>query len=102
MSDLDQARAELQRWQIIVDYLEHRTVAPTMRRRRGSRNGKVTVAVAAERVLQKADGPVKTRDLVAAVRAEGASIKDGEGLTKTLNRHPRFKKAGRGLWTLAS
>lgn len=102
-SMLAELRAQRDRLDSAITALEALNgAAPAVRARRPRRAaGRVTIAVAAEAALSKADGPVRTRDLVDLVRAEGASVRDGEGLTKTLNRHPQFRKAGRGLWTLA-
>jgi hypothetical protein len=102
--ELAAVEQEIARLEIIRDYLRSREgssngAAP--RRRRARRQGKVTAAQAAETVLSKASGPMRVKDLLVAVQAEGAQISDGEGLSKTLTRNPKFVRAGRGLWTLA-
>ena len=96
---IDQQIAELQIVRRHLTNLVNGAVKPV--RRRGPRaKGTMTTAQAAEKVLARAAGPMRTADLLKAVQAEGAIIRDGEGLSKTLGRSDRFKKAGRGLWTL--
>lgn len=97
--EIRKLNAEIERLTTVRDYLQER--ANGTRTRRPAR-GSVTAAEAAARVLERAEGPMRTRDLFDAVLAEGAQLKDSEGLTKTLRRAPdRFKKTGRGMWTLA-
>jgi hypothetical protein len=99
LGDLEQAERELERWQIIVDYLRSQRPAPA-RVRAPHQNGRVTVAEAAAQALEAAGAPMPVRDLLAVVQ-KTAKIKDTEGLAKTLGRFPdRFEKTGRGVWAL--
>lgn len=102
MSDeLDDARRQLAYWQNVVDYLQKRGCPTPKGGATNNRNGRPTAAQAAEQALREAGRPLPTRDLLAAVQARGARMKDTEGLTKTLLRHDRFVRAERGVWTLA-
>ena len=98
--ELAQVEQEIARLTIIRDWLKARSNG-TPRRRGPRQKGTMTAAQAAEKVLAAADGPMRTPDLLSAVQREGARIADADGLYKTLSRSDRFKKAGRGLWTLA-
>lgn len=100
--ELDRVEAEIARLQTIRDYLQERVhmngerpAQPSAPQRR------LTAARAAEIVLER-EGQLKTPALLDAIRAEGAQLKDSDSLYKTLTRQPeRFKRVGRGLWTLA-
>lgn len=93
----------------IRDYLRERagqtngatSTTPRPRRARVQQAGRITAAKAAEKVLAKAAAPMRTPDLLVAVQAEGARIGSADNLYKTMARSDKFKKAGRGLWTLA-
>lgn len=100
-SELEHAEAELARWQTIVDYLRTRQPARNGTQQRRARPGTLTAGQAAEEALRQAGGPMRTPDLLKAVQAAGARMKDTDGLYKTLARSSKFRKAGRGLWELA-
>ena len=101
--ELAQIEAEIARLTVIRDYLRTRSngAARPVRRRGPRPKGAMTAAAAAEKVLAKRGEPMRTPDLLVAIRKEGASLKDADSLYKTLSRSDRFRKAGRGLWTLA-
>ena len=101
MTELEQAERNLIAAQAIVDYLRARqTPAPAPRQRRERSNGRVTAATVAERLLRE-HGQMPTRDLLRAVQQAGARMKDSDGLTKTLTRHPQFVRVSRGVWKVA-
>lgn len=99
-TELEQAEQELARWQTIVDYLRARQPSRNGTQRRRP-SGSLTAGQAAEEALRQAGGPMRTPDLLKAVQAAGARMKDTDGLYKTLSRSTKFRKAGRGLWELA-
>ena len=100
-TELERVQAEIRRLETIRDYLQTLSRNGTEPRRRGPRpRGTMTAAKAAEQVLAAHDGPMRTPDLLDAIRAAGAHMKDADGLFKTLSRSDRFEKAGRGLWKL--
>ena len=101
-SELARIQAEIDRLTIIRDYLKgaEKPSNGPQPARRGS--GRVTAAKAAEGVLRAHGQPMKTTDLLTEVQARGSTIKDTDGLYKTLDRDKdRFKRVGRGLWALA-
>lgn len=89
---------ERDRVDAVIAYLQQQRNGARPRR---AASGAVTAAQAAEQALREHGGPMRTPDLLAAVQARGAKMKDADGLYKTLHRSATFKKAGRGLWTLA-
>lgn len=93
--------AEIAKLETIRDWLRSRSNGRTAARPR--RAGKhLTAAEAAAQALQAAGAPMRTPDLLVEVQARGARMKDTDGLYKTLDRDKtRFKKVGRGTWTLA-
>lgn len=106
-AELDHAIAERDRLNVVIAYLEERiqdAAAPHVQngaRPGGTRKGKPTAAAAAEQALREAGKPMRTPELLQAVQAMGAQIKDSDGLYKTLSRHDTFRREGRGLWVLA-
>lgn len=102
-TELDHAIKERDRLNVIIAWLEERAPTPVANNKRVRPAGKrPTAAVAAEEALRKAGRPMKTPELLLAVQALGAKIKDSDGLYKTLARYPKFKREGRGLWALNS
>lgn len=100
-TELATIEAEIARLEAVRDWLRQHVNGATPKPSR-RRNGRVTASEAAIEALQAAGGPMRTRDLLVEVQARGAKMKDTDGLYKTLDRDKtRFKKAGRGLWTLA-
>ena len=99
--ELARATAERDRLNVVIAYLEGRIGEKATPAAPGKvRKGKLTAAAAAERVLREHGEPMRTAELLVAVQKRGAKCKNGEGLYKTLLRSSRFKRAGRGLWTL--
>jgi hypothetical protein len=118
--ELQHAEAERDRLTVVIAYLRERleegeqTPVPPQQqqrpqqrpqraapKRRTSTSGRITSAAAAEKVLAERGEPMRTRELLDAVQAAGARMKDPDGLFKTLSRSAAFRKVGRGLWALA-
>jgi GAF domain-containing protein len=99
-AELERARAERDRLDVVVRYLEERLRSAPPRARRVRRtNGAVTIAMAAEAAL--AAGPLTTTDLMEAARTAGASIAHPDNLQKTLRRRPDvFVRNPDGTWSL--
>jgi hypothetical protein len=102
-AELERALRERDELDAAIRYLQKRVGdTPAVNGKRATRKGAPTAAAAAEQALREHGKPMRTPDLLAAVQALGAQVKDTDGLYKTLSRHKgTFKRAGRGLWTLA-
>jgi hypothetical protein len=63
----------------------------------------MSAPAAAVRVLQKVGKPnaLKTEQLVSAIRKGGVKVKNAGTLYRSLIRHTKFKRVGKGLWGLA-
>ena len=60
----------------------------------------LTKADAAEQILQER-GKLRTQDLFDAMKIRGHPVKTKESLYQLLDSNKRFKRAKRGVWTLA-
>lgn len=117
--ELQRAEDERDRLDVVIAYLRERlreddesipapnsadapsTKTPTRSATARGGQRRMTAAVAAERVLREKGEPIRTPDLLVAVQALGAKMKDSDGLYRTLLRQPKFRRDGRGLWALA-